>query len=95
MVDPVTGTTLATATASVQRPSAILTANPNPIINDGTGLGTTTIIVNANTPVNVYANGNSALWPYQLRNLSHRQVGNEQHRLYRRRCREPTRYWRR
>jgi uncharacterized protein (TIGR03437 family) len=57
MTDPVTGNTLATATASVQRPGAILTANPNPIINDGSGLGTTTIIVNANTPVNVLANG--------------------------------------
>ena len=57
MVDPATGNTLATAIASVQRPSGALTANPNPIINDGTGLGTTTIIVNANLPVNIYASG--------------------------------------
>ncbi len=57
MVDPATGNTLATAIANVQRPSGALTANPNPIINDGTGLGTTTIIVNANIPVNIYASG--------------------------------------
>jgi uncharacterized protein (TIGR03437 family) len=57
MVDPSTGNTLATAIASVQTPSGTLTANPNPIINDGTGLGTTTIIVNANTQVNIYADG--------------------------------------
>jgi uncharacterized protein (TIGR03437 family) len=57
MVDPVTGNTLATAIASVQPPSATLAANPNPIINDGSGVGTTTIIVNANTPVDIKADG--------------------------------------
>jgi len=64
MVDPATGNTLATAIASVQTPSAMLSANPNPIINDGTGLGTTTILVNANIPVNVYANANLLCGPY-------------------------------
>ncbi len=65
MVDPSTGNTLATAVASVETPSATLSANPSPIINDGTGLGMTTIIVNANTPVNVYAGGNLLCGPYQ------------------------------
>ncbi len=64
MVDPVTGNTLATAVASVETPSASLSANPNPIVNDGTGLGMTTIVVNANTPVNVYASGNLLCGPY-------------------------------
>ncbi len=63
MTDAVTGNALATATASVQRPGAILTANPNPILNDGTGLGITTIIVNANTPVNVLANATPLCGP--------------------------------
>jgi uncharacterized protein (TIGR03437 family) len=55
LVDPGTGTVLATTTAVVQAPAATLTLNPNPVGNDGTGLGIATLNVNSNTPVNIYA----------------------------------------
>jgi len=55
LVDTTTGAVLATTTAIVQAPAATLTLNPNPIGNDGTGLGVATLNVNSNTPVNIYA----------------------------------------
>ena len=77
---------MATAIASVRRPARTLTANPNPIINDGTGLGTTTIIVNANTQVNIYARWHSALRTPCQRHCPDREVGSSSTSLYGRRA---------
>lgn len=57
LVDQGTGAVLIEAFAQLTSPLATLTANPNPIISDGTGLGVTTITVNSNVPVNIYVGG--------------------------------------
>lgn len=54
LVDAGTGAVLSEAIAHLTSAQATLSANPNPIINDGSGLGVTTITVNANVPVNIY-----------------------------------------